>query len=72
MMIKVSKKGDVRIIKRFAWLPVELTHASYKIWLKFYYQTQVYGIIRENEWSVFSNRTYSHPANGKIHSWRLW
>lgn len=45
MRLKINKKtrpkpGDERIVKQFAWLPVEITNTGMAVWLESYWSFQ--------------------------------
>ena len=62
------KIGDVRDVKKFAWLPViawsVYQECECRVWLETYIQAQVYrhytilpdiGVVKENNWSKVMN-----------------
>lgn len=42
MIYKAPKKGEIRVVKRYAWLPVHLESDGKKIWLEHYYTMECY------------------------------
>ena len=50
------KNGESRIIKKFAWLPVDMTNENVTVWLGKYYEYQSYFSNKwtKGEWVVIA------------------